>query len=286
MKSGYIAIIGKPNTGKSTLLNRILKVKLAAVSRKAQTTRSKILGIYHDEEIQIIFIDTPGTLKAKNTMEKLMNKDISNSMKDADIICILVDDIQTVSDFRDLENLGKPVFLIINKIDRMKNEKILEIINNNKDKGYTEIIALSALKDINIDKFLKALTPYLPYDHFFYPDDYISDKPERFFVSEFIREQVFKIYGEEIPYSTGVVVEEFKERENGKTFIRVNVYIEKESQKGIIIGAGGKKVKELGVKSRVLIEEFLDTSVYLEIQVKIKKNWKDNTLLLNRMWNY
>lgn len=284
MKAGYAAIIGKPNTGKSTLLNRILSVKLSAVTHKAQTTRSRIIGIYNDSQSQIIFMDTPGLIKAKNVMEKLMTADIDASIKDADILLHIVDDISNDTGMLPGNDNERPCILIINKMDRMNQEKVEDIMKGNKEK-YTEIIPLCAITGDNVDILIERIKTYLPYDHAFYPEDYLSDKPEKFFVSEFIREELFLMYGEEVPYSAGIVVEEFRERDKGKIFIRANIYIEKDSHKGIIIGAGGKRIKELGIRSRKQIEGFLNASVYLELNVKVRKNWKENSMLLRRMWN-
>lgn len=284
MKAGYAAIIGRPNTGKSTLLNRILNVKLSAVTHKAQTTRSRVIGIYNDNEAQIIFIDTPGLLKARNAMEKLMTTDIDASLKDADIIMHIVDDISSDADHLPGNDSTRPSILLINKMDRMNQGVVDAMIAANKA-NYNDVIPICALTGDNIDILIEKLKVYLPYDNAFYPPDYLSDKPEKFFVSEFIREALYLLYGEEVPYSAGIVVEEFREREKGKIYIRANIYIEKDSQKGIIIGAGGRRIKELGIRSRKLIEVFLDTPVFLELNVKVKKNWKENSMLLKRMWN-
>ncbi len=284
MKAGYAAIVGRPNTGKSTLLNRILDVKLSAVTQKAQTTRSRIMGIYNKNDKQIIFIDTPGLLNARNNMEKMMLSDISQSIKDADIICHIIDDISSVPEQTILDMDECVKFLIINKIDRMNEQKVSAVINQYKGK-FTDIIPMSAKTGDNVDIFIEKISDYLPYNDAFYPTDYLSDKPERFFITEFIREELYKLYGEELPYSSGIVVEEFRERDDRKTYIRANIYIEKESQKGIIIGARGKRIKELGTRSRKAIETFLGTDIFLELNVKVKKNWKDNELLLRRMWN-
>lgn len=282
MKSGYVSIIGRPNTGKSTLLNALLNQKISAVTHKAQTTRSRILGIYMDDESQIIFYDTPGMIDSKNKMEELMLRDIKQSVNDADILLIMVDD-RNYMDVPKMPPGNKPVAVILNKIDRMEGTDAA-IASINERFPDTEVIGISALKGLNLEQLLQFIKSHLPYDHAFYPEDVITDKPEKFFVAEFIRESLFELYGAEIPYSSGIVIEEFKEREKGKTYIKAYIYVERDSQKAILIGSRGTKVKQLGTQARTSIETFLDREVYLEIHVKVRRNWKDNTLLLNRMW--
>ena len=287
MKSGYVTIAGRPNTGKSTLLNRILNIKLSAVTHKAQTTRSRILGIYNDENTQIVFFDTPGMIKPENSLQSKMVKDIDRSISDCDLLILMTDDINYMNDYSFITKRADSFFIILNKTDRMDESERENALNElaGRYSQASEVIALSALKGHNVDLLIEKIHDYLPHDHLFYPEDYLTDKPERFFVSELIREQVFLLYGQELPYSSGVVVEEFREREDSKTYIRVNIYVERNSQKGIIIGAGGKKIRELGIKARKSIEEFLGRNIYLDLNVKYKKNWKNNLPLLERMWN-
>ncbi|MDY6787705.1 MAG: GTPase Era [candidate division WOR-3 bacterium] len=287
MKSGYVTIAGRPNTGKSTLLNRILNIKLSAVTHKAQTTRSRILGIYNDENTQIVFFDTPGMIKPENSLQSKMVKDIDRSISDCDLLILMTDDINYMNDYSFITKRAENFFIILNKTDRMDEAERENALNELSGRYIraSEVIPLSALKGHNIDLLVEKIRNYLPHSHHFYPEDYLTDKPERFFVSELIREQVFLLYGQELPYSSGVVVEEFKEREDSKTYIRVNIYVERNSQKGIIIGAGGKKIRELGIKARKSIEEFLGRKIYLDLNVKYKKNWKNNLPLLERMWN-
>ncbi|MFO8061998.1 MAG: GTPase Era [bacterium] len=287
MKSGYVTIAGRPNTGKSTLLNRILDIKLSAVTHKAQTTRSRILGIYNDENTQIVFFDTPGMIKPENSLQSRMVKDIDRSVSDCDLLILMTDDINYMNDYSYITKGKQNFFVVLNKTDRMDEgarENALKELAGKYSQA-SEVIPLSALKGDNIDLLMDKIRGYLPHDHLFYPEDYLTDKPERFFVSELIREQVFLLYGQELPYSSGVVVEEFREREDAKTYIRVNIYVERNSQKGIIIGAGGKKIRALGIKARKSIEEFLGRKIYLDLNVKYKKNWKNNLPLLERMWN-
>ncbi len=284
MKAGYVSIIGKPNTGKSTLLNSILGQKLSAVTHKAQTTRSRILGIYMDSDSQIIFYDTPGIIDSRNRLEELMVKDIKQSVSDADILLMMVDD-KNYAFKPDIFRSAKPSAIVLNKIDRMSELKLNEISDYLRNE-YPEIplLCISAMEKTNIESLLAFIKERLPYDHAFYPEDIITDKPEKFFVAEFIREKLFELYGAEIPYSCGIVLEEFKERDKGKTYIKAVIYVERDSQKAIMIGSRGSKIKQLGSEARMAVELFLDREIYLEIHVKVRKNWKDNTLLLSRMW--
>lgn len=283
MKAGYVSIIGKPNTGKSTLLNSLLKVKLSAVSPKAQTTRASIQGIYMDDDSQIIFYDTPGFLKSKNAMEDWMLRDIRESIKSSDIVLFLFDD-RNYKDVMEIETDPRQRRMAaLNKTDKITDEERERIISLLKER-FEEVIPISAIKGTNLDILIERIKPYLPYDNAFYPEEILTEKPERFFVAEFVRQSVFELYGDELPYSTGIIVDEFTERDGRKDYIRVKLLVERDSQKGIIIGERGGKIKELGVRSRAMVEEFLGRSVYLEIFVKVEKNWKDNKGLLKRMW--
>lgn len=283
MKAGYVSIIGKPNTGKSTLLNSLLKVKLSAVSPKAQTTRASIQGIYMDDDSQIIFYDTPGFLKSKNAMEDWMLRDIRESIKSSDIVLFLFDD-RNYKDVMEIETDPRQRRMAaLNKTDKITDEERERIIGLLKER-FEEVIPISAIKGTNLDILIERIKPYLPYDNAFYPEEILTEKPERFFVAEFVRQSVFELYGDELPYSTGIIVDEFTERDGRKDYIRVKLLVERDSQKGIIIGERGGKIKELGVRSRAMVEEFLGRSVYLEIFVKVEKNWKDNKGLLKRMW--
>ncbi|HAV91882.1 TPA: GTPase Era [candidate division WOR-3 bacterium] len=283
MKSGYVSIIGKPNTGKSTLLNQLLKFKLSAVSHKAQTTRASIQGIYMDDDSQIIFYDTPGFLKTKNMLEEWMLRDIKESVKSADIVLFLFEERNYKERFEINLSPNQHSIAVLNKIDRISAQEG-EIIEKELKESFEDVILISALNNMNLDILVNTIKKYLPHDNLFYPEDIITEKPERFFVSEFVRQSIFEIYGDEVPYSTGIIVDEFTEKPDRKDYIRVKLLVERDSQKGILIGEKGRALKEVGVRSRRMIEEFLGRDVFLEIFVKVEKGWKDNKGLLKRMW--
>ena len=283
MKSGYVTIIGRPNTGKSTLLNSILQVKLSAVSPKAQTTRSSIQGIYMDSDSQIIFYDTPGFLKTKNMLEEWMLRDINEAIRSSDIIVFLYDMKNYKEKFEFELSANQRSIAVLNKIDRI-SEQEADLIEKSLRERFEDVILISALNKTNLEALIEKIKCYLPYDNMFYPEDILTEKPERFFVAEFVRQAVFEIYGDEVPYSTGIIVDEFTEKENRKDYIRVKLLVERDSQKGILIGEKGKAIKEVGMRSRKMIEEFLGRDVFLEIFVKVEKGWKDNKGLLKRMW--
>ncbi len=284
-KSGYVAIIGKPNTGKSTLLNRILNVNISAVSKKAQTTRAAVLGIFNDDNSQIIFYDTPGIIKSKNLMEEEMMKDIEKVIQASDIIVYIHDDKNWRDErinFKKKKNVFE--FVVLNKIDLLKQEEANKIIEELEKKYSLLVIPISAATGYNIDRFIEEIKSHLPYDVLFYPDDIISEKPERFFVAEFVRQVVFETYGQEIPYSTGIIVDEFKEKGEGKDYIKVILLVERESQKRILIGENGRMIKNVGIESRKLIEDFLGREVFLELLVKVSPDWKNKKNILKKMW--
>ena len=275
-KCGYVSIIGKPNVGKSTLLNKLLKKKIAIVSHKPQTTRHKILGILDGESYQILFLDTPGIVNPKYKLQESMLNKVHAAIADADIILFMVDpfNIQTEkSIISKVEN--RPFFLVINKIDLIEKGKLLPLIDSYKDIfRFDEAIPISALKEDGLDLLTESILNYLPEGKPFYPENQLSERDERFFVGEIVREKIFKRYGEEIPYSTAVVVDEFTERKDKKDYISVKIFVERDSQKKIIIGKNGDSLKEMGKISREEIEDFLGRKVYLDLWVKVRKNWR------------
>lgn len=278
-KCGYVAILGRPNVGKSTLLNALLNFKLSIVTPKPQTTRNKILGILNGDDYQIIFIDTPGILKPQYTLQRLMQKEITSAVSTADLFLIVVEPFSPPTE--DEVNLIKkvssyPMILAINKIDCVDKPSILPIIDAYQKFPFREIHPISALNQDGIEDLKKSIVDNLPYAEPFYPKDQLSEKPERFFIAELIRETIFTNYGEEIPYSTIVEVEEVKEREVGKTYIRAIIYVQKPTQRAIILGKDGSAIKKLGSTARKKIEQFLNKSVYLELFVKVKEDWRDN----------
>ncbi len=285
-KFGYVTIIGKPNAGKSTLMNSLLGAKLSIISPKPQTTRKRVLGIVTEGDTQVVFLDTPGIVKPKYELHRSMMEIVEQSLDDADVILALVD----ASDQKTFEreqiplveqycrDAGKPSYLLINKMDTLFNKAVvLPTIQKVLDEGFfKDYRAISALKGMYTNEILPMIMPSLPEEEFHYDIDVLSTQPQRFFVSEIIREVVFHQYKEEIPYSTEVQIVEFTERETGKWHIHAELIVERDSQKAIIIGAKGAKIKYLGEKARTLIEEHLEQKIYLELFVKVRGDWRDN----------
>jgi GTP-binding protein Era len=294
-KAGYCAIIGKPNSGKSTLLNSITGAKLSIVTPKAQTTRKRVLGIFSSDTTQVIFLDTPGLLKPKYKMQDKMMDYVDTSTVEADVVTFIID----VEKFRDFKsyfkgehlqkfmNINKPIIVLLNKMDLMIDKRnILPIIAEvNKNLKCHSIIPISALKNEHLDLFIKEIENFLPEGPFLYDPEQLSTLPERFFVSELIREVVFKKFYDEVPYSAEVNITEFKEREMGKWFISAEIIVERDTQKAMIIGKYGDKIKEVGELARNEIEKHLEMGIYLELFVKVRKNWKDNPTFL-RSYGY
>jgi len=286
MKSGYISIIGKPNVGKSTLLNRLLEFKLSIVTAKPQTTRKRILGILTEGEHQCYFLDTPGLIDPGYELQEYMVAHIKNAVNDADIIIWVIDPWFKKDEYPKVFLKAfqkKPVICAINKIDLVDHSKLLSLIDTVRTLPVSEIIPLSALTGDGMDICKKTIYKYLPDGPFLYPEQEISDRPERFFAAELIREKVFELFGEEIPYSTCVLIDEFKERSKGKDFIRATIYVERASQKGIIIGKKGEALKKVGSRARRAIEQFLGRKVFLELWVKVKTKWRKNKKFLKEL---
>jgi GTP-binding protein Era len=287
-RSGFVSIIGRPNVGKSTLLNSILGEKVSIVTPKPQTTRNKIIGIKTLPAEQIIFIDTPGIHKPRHKLGDTMVRTALEAFKEVDIILFMVEphDPEKGDKFiiKLLEEAQTPVFLLINKIDTVKKLELLPIIDRLKEfYPFKEIIPISALKQDGIEILLKEIYDYLPSGPKYYPDDIITDQIERFMVSEIIREKTTEMTEEEIPHSIAVEVIEWKERESGLILIMSNIYVERDSQKGIIIGKGGRMLKAIGTAARADIEKLLNTKVFLELWVKVKKDWRDNRKTLEEL---
>jgi GTP-binding protein Era len=284
-KAGYVTIFGEPNVGKSTLMNAVLNTKLSITTPKPQTTRRKILGIYSDDEAQIIFLDTPGLIEPKYLLQEKMVEAIHNALDECDLILAVVDVTEKV--LKNFENKlipvlipftgKKAIFLVINKIDLITKEEVLQIIDKMKDEfKFDEIIPLSALHQFNVQELTNTIKKYLPVHPPYFPTDILSQEPIRFFIAEIIREKIFETYRDEIPYSTEVVVVEYKERPKGKDYINAEIYVERESQKKILIGKDGTALKKIGEKARKDIENFIGKGVYLELYVKVRENWRDN----------
>jgi GTP-binding protein Era len=288
-KSGYVSITGRPNVGKSTLLNMILRQKIAIVTEKPQTTRNRIIGIKNLEGAQIIFIDTPGIHRPRHKLGEIMVKEAKEAIRDVDIVLLMVEPFkENIKEEMEIINLlrsvGKPVILLINKIDMVKKPDLLPLIEEySKLYNFKEIIPISALYGDGIDRLLKVIVDTLPEGPPYYPADQITDQIERFVVAELIREQVMLHTREEVPHSVHVEVVDWKERENGLINISANIYVERESQKGIIIGKEGQRLKSIGTEARKNIEGLLNVRVYLELWVKVKKNWRDNIHILREM---
>ncbi len=285
-KCGYIAIIGEPNVGKSTLINALIGTKLSIVTPKPQTTRKRVVGVRTDEDSQMIFLDTPGIIEPKYELHKVMMQYVDFAVSDSDLIALMID----VSNFVSVEDSLKkdvqerlrisehPKIFILNKIDLLKNSKlVLPIISEFAKLGiFNEFVPISATKLAGTDELIKVFKQYLPEGEFLYDSEILSTQSERFFVSELIREKIFLLYKDEIPYSTEVQIVEFKEREKGKWYISAEIIVEKETQKPIILGAGGSRIKKLGEISRREIEMHLGRPVYLELFVKVRERWRSD----------
>ena len=287
-RSGYVSIIGQPNVGKSTLLNSILGEKISIVAPKPQTTRNKIIGVKTIPDAQIIFIDTPGIHKPRHRLGETMVKTTMDALNEVDLILLMVEPHEPEKGSTTVINLLKkmrsPVFLLINKIDTVKKQDILPVIDYFKGVySFKEIIPISAIKQDGVGLLLKKICEHLPAGPRYYPDDLITDQLEKFMVSEIIREKIIEKTEEELPYSVAVEVIQWKEREDGLVSISCNIYVEREGQKAIIIGKKGAMLKAVGSAARADIEKLLNTKVFLELWVKVKKNWRNDDQLLKEL---
>lgn len=287
---GYVAIIGKTNVGKSTLMNRLVGAKLSIVTSKPQTTRRRIIGIASGPSHQIIFLDTPGILTPRYGLQKRMLVAATRAIKEADLVLWMIDVSAGTSAAEECSLVlprigkGKAVVLALNKIDLVRKEKLLPLIDEyQKRVGPESIVPMSALTGDGVDRLVGEMVVRLPIGPPYYPPDTLTEHPERFFVSEIILEKIFERYGEEIPYSSCVEIEEFSERPERKDFIRANVYVEKKSQKAILIGRGGTALKKVGELARRDIEELLGRPVYLELWVKVRPGWRKSERDLRRL---
>jgi GTP-binding protein Era len=277
---GYVAVAGRPNVGKSTLTNKLLNFPLSIVTRKPQTTRHRLLGILTGDGYQVVFLDTPGLLIPRYALQKVMVEAAWSAVEDADIVLLMTEPVADEFDdeigiLRRLDELGKKVILAINKIDLISKPSLLPLMEHfSTVYPFEEIVPISALKDDGLRHLRDAVVARLPKQPPFYPPDEVTDKPMRFFAGEIVRQKVFELYGEELPYSVAAVVDEYKEREGGKDFIRVEVIAERDSQKAILIGRKGEAVRKLGQAAREAIEAFVGKPVYLEIRVLVKKDWR------------
>lgn len=290
-KSGYVSVVGRPNVGKSTLLNAIIGEKISAISSKPQTTRQNITFIHTDYNSQIIFLDTPGIQRPKNKLGEFMLTESKESIEDADVITYIVDTSKRIGKAeRSIIDILKeyegiiPIILLINKVDTIRKDEILEIISMYaKEEIFNEIIPISAMKNDGVDLYLETLKKYLKPGPMYYPDDMITDKNERFIVSEIIREKGLKYLNEEVPHGLAISIEKFKKREDKNIYdIEANIYVERDSHKGILIGKGGSMLKTIGTEAREDIEKLLDAKVNLQIWVKVEKNWRERGNLVKR----
>ncbi|WLD92118.1 GTPase Era [Alkalihalobacillus sp. AL-G] len=281
-KSGFVSIIGRPNVGKSTLLNQVLGQKIAIMSDKPQTTRNKIHGVYTTDDSQIVFIDTPGIHKPKHKLGDFMTKVAQNTLNEVDLILFLINAEEGYGRgdqfiIERLEKIDQPIFLIINKIDKVHPEELLPLIEQYREKlDFTEVIPISALNGNNVSTMMEQITKYLEEGPKYYPEDQVTDHPERFIVAELIREKVLHLTREEVPHSVAVVIDQMVPREDGNLVdITATIVVERPSQKGIIIGKQGKMLKEVGSRARMDMEHLLGSKVFLELWVKVQKDWRN-----------
>ncbi|MBN2424225.1 MAG: GTPase Era [Calditrichaceae bacterium] len=287
-KSGYAAIIGLPNAGKSTLMNALLDIRLSITSPKPQTTRRRVLGILDKPSYQIVFLDTPGILEPKYLLQNRMMGQVHQSVKDADSLVFIIDALAKTHpvgvDLKKVNPAGKPMILAINKIDRIPKPDILLIIDQyRKYYPFQAMVPISALKKDGLDALEHELVRTLPLGLPYYPPGSVTDHPERFFAAEIIREKIFGQFFDEVPYSTEVTIEQFIERPGKKDYISASIYVERTSQKGILIGKKGEALKQIGQQARQDIEALLDRPVYLDLKVKVSEKWRRDEIKLKRL---
>ncbi|MDA3882975.1 MAG: GTPase Era [Bacteroidales bacterium] len=279
-KAGFVGIVGNPNVGKSTLMNKLVGERLSIITNKSQTTRHRIVGIVNCDSYQIVFSDTPGVLKPNYKLQKTMLKAAESALVDADVVLYITDVIED-SDrnahfISQVANMDIPVLVVINKIDISSQDKLESLVEEWKTKiPRAEILPASALQGFNVDYILQRIISLLPVNQAYYETDALTDKPTRFFISEIIREKILLLYKKEIPYSVEIVVEEFTD-EKTRIFIRAVIHVSRDSQKGIIIGNKGAGIKRIGTTARKDIEAFVGKNVFLELFVKVKKDWRDD----------
>lgn len=279
-KSGFVAIVGRPNVGKSTFMNYVLGQKIAIMSDKAQTTRNKIQGVYTKEDAQIVFIDTPGIHKPKHELGEFMVKSAYSALKEVDAVLFMVNASEKRGPGDDfiiekLKGIKTPIFLVLNKIDLVTPEVLLERVESYKDAlDFAGVFPISVLQGNNVNELMEGLINALPEGPQYYPADQITDHPEYFVVSELIREKILQLTQEEIPHSVAVTVDKMQKDEFDKVHVYANIIVERKSQKGIIIGKGGRLLKEIGTRARHDIQQLLGNKVYLELWVKVEKDWR------------
>ena len=287
IKSGFVTLIGRPNVGKSTLMNHLIGQKIAITSDKPQTTRNRIQTVYTDERGQVIFLDTPGIHKAKNKLGEYMVKVAKDTLNEVDVVLWLVEPTTFIGGgeqhiVEQLERVNTPVILVINKIDTVKKEEIMAAIEAYQKKlNFAEIIPVSAKKKQNTDRLMELVFKYLPYGPMYYDEDTVTDQPERQIAAELIREKALRLLGEEVPHGIAVTIEKMRERADGSMVdIEATIVCERDSHKGIIIGKQGAMLKRIGTKAREEIERLFEYKVNLKLWVKVKKDWRDSDILM------
>lgn len=291
MKSGFVSFIGRPNAGKSTLLNRLVGAKLAIVSDKPQTTRNRILGVRNYPGAQVVFLDTPGIHRPLHRMNVQMVDAALETMRNVDVVGLVVDAAERIGHgdqyVLDLvKNLKAPVFLILNKIDLFKKSKLLPLIDAfSKDHTFAEIIPVSAETGVNIDRLEEAIIARMPEGEALYPEDYLTDQPERFMAGEIVREKLLRFTHAELPFSSAVVIDRFEEPTEPGGILRLycSIVVDRESQKAIVVGKGGSMVKQIGVAAREELEQFLSRRVFLDLHVRVAQNWREDEHVLREM---
>ncbi|MCL6585360.1 MAG: GTPase Era [Anoxybacillus sp.] len=281
-KSGFVSIIGRPNVGKSTFLNRVIGQKIAIMSDKPQTTRNKIQGVYTTDDAQIIFIDTPGIHKPKHKLGDFMMKVAQNALKEVDVILFMINAEEGFGRgdafiIERLKEVNTPVFLVVNKIDQIHPDELLPLIDRYRSLySFAEVVPISALQGNNVETLIEQIKSYLPEGPQYYPADQVTDHPERFIIAELIREKALHLTREEVPHSIAVVIDSIERREDSHTvYVGATIIVERDSQKGIIIGKQGRMLKEIGQRARVDIEALLGSKVFLELWVKVQKDWRN-----------
>lgn len=289
-KSGFVTIIGRPNVGKSTLMNNIIGEKISIMSNKPQTTRNKIQTVFTDDEAQIVFLDTPGIHKPKNHLGEFMNTEVDDALDEMDLVIMITDENSKIGPGDDyilekIKGTKSKKLLIINKIDKHPKDVVISVKEQFEQKDiFDEIVLVSALTDVGVKGLVEKIKGYLHEGPMYYPEDYLTDRPEKFIVSEIIREKALNYLQDEVPHGIAVEVEKMRERKNKNIMdIKATIICEKKSHKSIVIGQGGRKIKGIGKSARLDIEKLLDCPVFLELWVKVSPNWRDNNNLLKSL---
>ncbi|MBO6575739.1 MAG: GTPase Era [Rhodothermales bacterium] len=281
-RTGYAALLGRPNVGKSTLVNRLVGQKISIVTRKPQTTRTRVLGIVSEPGHQLILLDTPGVIKPSYGLQSSMMRAVEGAVRDADVVLFLADVTYDTPDTLSLEYTGgKPVILVLNKMDRIAKEEALPLVEAyGALREFADVVPVSALKGDNVDTLMSVILEHLPPGPPLYPEDMLSEQPERFFVAEIIREKIFERYRQEVPYATQVNIVDYREEEGQKDVIDAEIVVERDTQKGILIGKGGQALKAVGTAARADIEAFLERPVFLRLFVKVRGDWRNSDTFL------